>query len=98
MIAPSPVSQESPPPSQIDVRCSARIPRATPEEGRCQLFAGHDGPHAVLFVHDGARMVRTWADADHPSDVDVAHGGPLRPWMRGFPTPAWFEPDPASTG
>jgi hypothetical protein len=78
----------------IDVRCSATLPKRCPSEGRCQLFAGHDGPHAVMFGRPGARLVRTWRSNDSaaPQDSDALQ----RPWMFGFPVPAWFEADTES--
>lgn len=78
----------------FDVRCSARLPHRPGPEGRCQLFAGHDGPHAVMYGRPGARLVRTWQAADPASPSDSA--GLQRPWMFGFPVPAWFEPDPTT--
>jgi hypothetical protein len=79
----------------IDVRCSAGLPGHGDPEGRCQLFAGHDGPHAVMFARGSERFVRTWrsnARALAPDDGQPAEAATLqRPWMFGFPTPAWFE-------
>ncbi len=73
----------------IDVRCSAALPTRTDGQGRCQLFAGHDGPHAVMFGRAGERVVRTWLTSDPAAvrDCDAMQ----RPWMFGFPVPAWFE-------
>lgn len=73
----------------IDVRCSAALPTRSDELGRCQLFAGHDGPHAVMFGRAGERIVRTWRSNDPTGtrDSDAVQ----RPWMFGFPVPAWFE-------
>jgi hypothetical protein len=85
----------------IDVRCSATLPARSAEDGRCQLFAGHDGPHALMFGRNGERLVRTWttsatssatSSAAAPVDTEALQ----RPWMFGFPVPAWFEADPAS--
>jgi hypothetical protein len=73
----------------IDVRCSAALPSRTDGQGRCQLFAGHDGPHAVMFGRAGARVVRTWLTSDPAGHRDC--DGVQRPWMFGFPVPAWFE-------
>ena len=79
----------------IDVRCSARLPHhVTSDEGRCQLFAGHDGPHAVMFAHCGKRSVQLWTNT--LTTATTAEAGPetlQRPWMFGFPVPAWFETD-----
>jgi hypothetical protein len=84
-----------PEPAQvIDVRCSATMPSRGPKEGRCQLFAGHSGPHAVMFGRDGERLVRTWQSKDPASAADT--GTLQRPWMFGFPVPAWFETEAAS--
>jgi hypothetical protein len=77
----------------LDVRCSAGLPAREHGEGRCQLFAGHDGPHAVMFGRCGTRLVRTWRSADPDASTDT--GGLQRPWMFGFPVPAWFETDSA---
>jgi hypothetical protein len=79
------------PPGAFDVRCSASLPRRPGPEGRCQLFAGHDGPHAVMYGRHGERLVRTWRTGIAPSDTRAMQ----RPWMFGFPVPAWFEADPA---
>jgi hypothetical protein len=80
---------------EIDIRCSAVLPHATPDEGRCQLFAGHDGPHAVMFAHCMQRVIHVW---DGHGSAAVADAGPdalQRPWMIGYPMPAWFETDSA---
>jgi len=58
--------------------------------GRCQLWAGHEGEHAVMFVRDGERRVRTWADAAPQQARDRVDYRSL-PWARGFPLPAWHE-------
>jgi hypothetical protein len=79
--------------AQIDVRCSAVLPRVEPHEGRCQLFAGHDGPHAVMYTHCGKRLVRTWKSSNPAAAADVESGALQRPWMYGYPAPAWFETD-----
>jgi len=84
--------RHSNPARAIDVRCSARLSARPMEEGRCQLFAGHDGPHAVMFGRTGKRLVRTWR-ADDAAPIDTA--AMQRPWMFGSPLPAWFEPSPA---
>lgn len=73
----------------IDVRCSASLPSHKATEGRCQLFAGHDGPHALMFARGPERLVRTWRAKGNPTDSDALQ----RPWMFGYPTPAWYEGD-----
>src|SRR5436309_9374356 len=82
----------------IDVRCSAALPRASAEEGRCQLFAGHDGPHAVMFAHCGRRVVRTWKSSNPAAVADAGSNALQRPWMYGYPVPAWFETESGSAG
>jgi hypothetical protein len=79
---------------EIDVRCSAALPHPAPDAGRCQLFAGHDGPHAVMFAHGGKRVVRAWLRSNPNGAVDVEPSGLQRPWMYGYPVPAWFETKP----
>jgi hypothetical protein len=88
----------------FDVRCSAGLPDHRESEGRCQLFAGHDGPHAVMFARGSGRFVRTWRTSTRNGrTVDADDGQPAgpaalqRPWMFGFPTPAWFEDELAES-
>jgi hypothetical protein len=84
-----PQPAEVAPAGAFDVRCSATLPDHRPREGRCQLFAGHDGPHAVMFARERERLVRTWrSKGGEPEETDVLH----LPWMFGFPVPAWTEP------
>jgi hypothetical protein len=80
---------------EIDVRCSAALPHATADQGRCQLFAGHDGPHAVMFAHCGSRVVRLWKTGRPPELADAGPEALRRPWMFGYPMPAWFETEAA---
>jgi hypothetical protein len=72
----------------IDVRCAALLPV---RGARCQLFAGHDGDHAVMFTRAGERAVRGWGRG-RSVDRDI-RDAQQRPWMRGYPVPAWSEPD-----
>jgi hypothetical protein len=83
---------------EIDVRCSALLPEISPDEGRCQLFAGHDGPHAVMFAHCGKRVVRTWKGNNAAAAADLETNALQRPWMYGYPVPAWFETESEQTG
>jgi hypothetical protein len=76
---------------EIDVRCSAALPSAPGQDGRCQLFAGHDGPHAVMFAHCGKRSVRNWTSSRAATTADAGPETLQRPWMFGYPVPAWFE-------
>jgi hypothetical protein len=91
---------EDPPPTAprppIDVRCASALPDRSTEEGRCQLFAGHDGPHAIMFGRSGERTIRTWPKGSPEAAEDLVGGGLQRPWGVGFPAPAWFEVDPPS--
>jgi len=84
----------------IDVRCSAGLPDQHEPQGRCQLFAGHDGPHAVMFARGPERFVRTWRTSPRGGAADdgqPAESATLqRPWMFGYPTPAWFEDELAA--
>ena len=76
--------------SEVDVRCSASLNRLAARQGRCQLLMGHDGSHAVMFSLGQRRVVRYW----HHHDTDEAEDRVMdiqRPWMRGFPMPAWAE-------
>jgi hypothetical protein len=86
-------SRSAEPPYEIDVRCSAALPREAANEARCQLFAGHDGPHAVMFVRCGRRTVRTWTTTDAAGQVDAGAAAFRRPWMFGYPATAWYETD-----
>jgi hypothetical protein len=80
-----------PGPRELDVRCSCALPRQRASEGRCQLFAGHDGPHAIMFARDGARRVRLWRTREPGAALDADVAAVQRPWMFGYPVPAWFE-------
>jgi hypothetical protein len=94
------LSRSPKPPAQrreIDVRCSAALPSLSIDRGRCQLFAGHDGPHALMFADRGQRTVRSWSTRDPAGFVD-APGAFQRPWMFGFPMPAWFTEAPDEPG
>ena len=74
----------------LDIRCTARLPDPDVDYPRCQLGAGHEGEHAVMFCAHLERLVRCWdtrdgADSDHV-EQDVA-----RPWCRGYPVPEWVD-------
>lgn len=75
----------------LDIRCSARLPDPNVDYARCQLAAGHEGEHAVMFCSRGSRRVRCW---DHRvAGLSSDHGvlDAQRPWLRGFPVPAWVD-------
>jgi hypothetical protein len=77
----------------IDVRCTSREPDSfgLTDAGRCQLLAGHEGPHAVMFSRNGRRMVRTWCARDARSLQEHGAGQETLPWGLGLPRPAWRE-------
>jgi hypothetical protein len=77
----------------IDVRCKTREPDGfgSSDAGRCQLLAGHEGPHAVMFCRNGQRMVRTWRETDSRTLHDHRAGQEMLPWVLGLPRPAWGE-------
>jgi hypothetical protein len=77
--------------ADFDVRCSASLGSPTVEQGRCQLFMGHDGAHAALFARDNKRCVRSWIGRRPVEFVDRCGGIEQWPWMRGLPMPAWAE-------
>lgn len=72
----------------IDMRCSAEYVHAG-ERTRCQLLAGHHGEHAVMYGGRDRRLVLLWHGA---ATATPAGDDWMRlPWMRGYPSPAWFE-------
>lgn len=78
----------------IDVRCDASLGAPSARQGRCQLFVGHEPPHAIVYADRVGRHVRTWGRADtypHDDCVDITR----LPWMYGYPTPAWMVLDPS---
>jgi hypothetical protein len=77
--------------ADFDVRCSATLGAPSLEQGRCQLFMGHEGPHAVVFARGNKRYVRSWRGRAAGNVLDHCEGLEQRPWMRGMPTPAWIE-------
>jgi hypothetical protein len=76
----------------VDIRCTHRLARSS-ARSRCQLLAGHDGWHAVMFCDRGRRTVRRWSAEIEPVDetrtVDETEGFESLPWVRGLPVPAW---------
>lgn len=73
----------------FDVGCAHTLPDHA-GAGRCQLWVGHHGEHAVMFVRDGARLVRFWDNGNPPLVRDGADCR-CQPWVHGFPRPAWHE-------
>jgi hypothetical protein len=73
----------------FDVGCAHTLPDHD-GVGRCQLWLGHQGEHAVMFVRDGARLVRFWDNGQPPQVRDGADCR-CQPWVHGFPRPAWQE-------
>lgn len=75
----------------IDVRCMSTQPgqHRSGETDRCQLLAGHESTHAVMFCRDGRRTIRTWRDSDPTTVRDQDAADPHLPWAIGMPRPAW---------
>jgi len=56
-----------------------------------------------MYAHCGERRVRQWCTSDPGCPTDLRTGGLQRPWMFGYPVPAWYESEEfdaasASTG
>jgi hypothetical protein len=51
-----------------------------------------------MYAQHGRRMVRTWRAKDRASAVFDCTTMHSRPWMYGYPVPAWFEDEPEPTG
>jgi hypothetical protein len=79
--------------SMIDIRCTGRLPflPSGDDVSRCQLVAGHEGAHALMFARNGCRMVRTWSRWGRLSVREHVAGQEHAPWARGKPAPAWTE-------
>jgi hypothetical protein len=73
----------------FDIGCAHHLPDHD-GVGRCQLWVGHQGEHAVMFIRDGARLVRLWDNGKPPLVRDGADCR-CQPWVHGFPRPAWQE-------
>lgn len=76
----------------FDLSCRHTVPGEV-AGARCQLWAGHDGNHAVMFSRNGTRIVRSW-NADDPRSVHDGADCRSQPWVRGFPQAAWHEGAP----
>ena len=50
-----------------------------------------------MYAHCGRRLVRSWRTKDRASTVVDCRAMQSRPWMYGYPVPAWFETEPEST-
>jgi hypothetical protein len=77
----------------IDVRCTSAQPGShrPGDIVRCQLLAGHESAHAVMFCRGGRRMVRTWRRSDAATICEHWAGQDNLPWAIGMPRPAWGE-------
>jgi hypothetical protein len=73
------------------LQCAAALDSPSPSLARCQLLAGHYGPHAVMFARHGRRLVRCWRGKDPATIDDHLAAEETMPWVRGCPTPAWWE-------
>jgi hypothetical protein len=51
-----------------------------------------------MYAESGHRRVRIWRTDDRRSTVTDGSAMHSRPWMRGYPVPAWFETDSDSAG
>jgi hypothetical protein len=51
-----------------------------------------------MYARAGERMVRTWRARDRRSTVVDCSTMHSRPWMYGYPVPAWFEAKPKPIG
>lgn len=71
----------------IDLRCGRTVPGQRPLP--CQLYVGHEGPHAVLFARGGERILRTWTGEGAPRERPAAQENLPLPWVPG----AAFCPD-----
>jgi hypothetical protein len=76
---------------RLDLRCTHLAPHSAIRgiTARCQLWAGHDGPHAVMFCRHGNRTVRVWTESARTGWRDLSCGYESLPWLLGFPVPAW---------
>jgi hypothetical protein len=72
----------------VDIRCTHRL-GDSPFPSRCQLLAGHQDAHAVMYCARGRRAVRRWTDAG--GTADETDRFEMLPWVRGLPLPAWAE-------
>lgn len=76
-----------------DLRCGCTLGTPSVEQGRCQLCGGHEGPHAIMYTAAGLRLIRLWRGRDPASVQDGRDDIAGRPWMRGYPVPAWTDED-----
>ena len=76
----------------IDVRCASTCGSAS-VENRCQLYAGHVGPH-VLLTHDELGLVlRSWGrDGEHADETVAAHTPLPYPWAPSCPQVVTADP------
>jgi hypothetical protein len=73
---------------RFDVRCAATEHRhADQATGRCQLFAGHEGPHARLQrAADTSRTLHRWIPGEGCSAMAFGNTVPAQlPWAPTFP-------------
>ena len=47
-----------------------------------------------MYADCGRRKIRTWRSHDRKSTVADGSMMYSRPWMYGYPVPAWFETEP----
>jgi hypothetical protein len=46
-----------------------------------------------MFAQGGKRLLRTWKSRHSSGAADYEANALQRPWMYGYPSPAWVEPD-----
>jgi hypothetical protein len=71
----------------LDVRSGAVFdaPLADPQAGRCQLFAGHEGEHAIVYMGGSGKALVLWRRSTWRT-VSVDTGMPHQmAWAPGFP-------------
>ena len=72
---------------RLDVRCMADLDAELPD-GRCQLYVGHCGAHALLLATASGWVLRSWIDADAAVDVPFGPAVSIQlPWAPTLPQP-----------
>lgn len=69
----------------LDVRCSAVLATSEVAPARCQLYAGHEGKHAVVTTGAPSRHLWLW-HGRHISGSSLGDGVPYQlAWAPGCP-------------
>ena len=85
----SPLIRAAPESPRLDPRCTNVS--AGGRLSRCQLWAGHQGPHAVMFLRGRRRVVRSWTAHPCTEWDDLSKDYHRMAWMRGYPVADWQE-------